>query len=214
MSNKVYSKIYLWLFLGLLVSFLTGYYVSTQYNMIFNMLKPSYTIIIFIIEIFIAIFLSSRITKMNPLTAKILYFIYSFTTGLSLSLIFVVYELTSIIFVFLLTAILFLIFALIGTFTKLDLSKFGTILMMLLIGIIVLTIINMFIGSSTFDLILCYIGVIVFLGYIAYDMQNVKKLQQIIQDEDNLAIFCAFQIYLDFINLFYRLISLFGNSRD
>lgn len=214
MNNKVYSKIYLWLFLGLLVSFLTGYYVSTQSNMIFNMLKPSYTIIIFIIEIFIAIFLSARITKMNPLTAKILYFIYSFTTGLSLSLIFVVYKLTSIIFVFLLTAILFLIFALIGTFTKIDLSKFGTILMMMLIGIIVLTIINLFIGSSTFDLILCYIGVIVFLGYIAYDMQNVKKLQQVIQDEDNLAIFCAFQIYLDFINLFYRLISLFGNSRD
>ncbi|MCM1370692.1 MAG: Bax inhibitor-1/YccA family protein [Clostridium sp.] len=214
MNNKLYSKIYLWLFLGLLVSFATGLFVSTQTNMLFNILKPSYTIIIFLVEIFIAVFLGMRVTKMNPMTAKILYFVYSFTTGLSLSLIFVVYEITSIIFVFAITAGLFLIFAIIGKVTNLDLSKFGTILLMALIGIIIATIINMFIGSTTFDMILCWIGIIVFLGYIAYDMQQVKRLQTVIPDEDNLAIFAAFQLYLDFINLFYRLISLFGKSRD
>lgn len=214
MEKKVYSKIYLWLFLGLLVSFLTGFYVSTNSNMIYNLLKPTYTIVILVIEVIIAVVLSARVTKMNPLTAKILYFVYSFTTGLSLSLIFVVYELTSIIFVFGITAGLFGLFALIGKFTNLDLSKIGTILLMGLIGIIIATIINMFIGSETLDLILCYVGIIIFLGYIAYDMQQVKYLANVIEDKDNLAIFCAFQLYLDFINLFYRLISLFGKSKD
>ena len=99
MENKLYSKIYLWLFLGLLVSFLTGYFVSTNVNMLFNLIKPGYVIGILIIEVFIAIFLSARITKMQPMTAKILYFVYSFTTGLSLSFVFVVYEITSIIVV-------------------------------------------------------------------------------------------------------------------
>lgn len=214
MNNKLYSKIYLWLFLGLLVSFATGYYVSTNENMIFNILTPTYTIVIFIIEIIIAVFLSTRLTKMNPMTAKILYFVYSFTTGLTLSLIFVVYEITSIIFVFAITAGLFGIFALIGRFTKLDLSKIGTILLMGLLAIIIVTIINIFVGSETIDLILCYVGIIVFLGYIAYDIQRIKFLADFVPNEDNLAVFSAFQLYLDFINLFYRLIRLFGKSRD
>ena len=214
MNNKLYSKIYLWLFLGLLVSFATGYYVSTNENMIFNILTPTYTIGIFIIEIIIAVFLSTRLTKMNPMTAKILYFVYSFTTGLTLSLIFVVYEITSIIFVFAITAGLFGIFALIGRFTKLDLSKIGTILLMGLLAIIIVTIINIFVGSETIDLILCYVGIIVFLGYIAYDIQRIKFLADFVPNEDNLAVFSAFQLYLDFINLFYRLIRLFGKSRD
>ena len=199
MENKLYSKIYLWLFLGLLVSFLTGFYISTNSNMIYNIVKPSYLIIIFIIEIIIAVVLSSRVTKLSSMVAKILYFVYSFTTGLSLSLIFVVYELESIILVFGITA---------------DLSKISTILFMGLLGIIIATIINMFIGSSTLDLILCCAGIILFLGYIAYDMQQVKYLANMIENEDNLAVFCAFQLYLDFINLFYRLISLFGKAKD
>ena len=194
MENKLYSKIYLWLFLGLLVSFLTGYFVSTNVNMLFNLIKPGYVIGILIIEVFIAIFLSARITKMQPMTAKILYFVYSFTTGLSLSFVFVVYEITSIIYVFAVTSLLFGIFAFIGKVTKLDLSKISTVLLM--------------------GLILCYAGIIIFLGYIAYDMQKVKYLQNVIPDQENLSIFCAFQLYLDFINLFYRLISLFGKSKD
>lgn len=214
MENKLYSKIYLWLFLGLLVSFLTGYFVSTNVNMLFNLIKPGYVIGILIIEVFIAIFLSARITKMQPMTAKILYFVYSFTTGLSLSFVFVVYEITSIIYVFAVTSLLFGIFAFIGKVTKLDLSKISTVLLMGLIALVLVTLINLFIGSETIDLILCYAGIIIFLGYIAYDMQKVKYLQKVIPDQENLSIFCAFQLYLDFINLFYRLISLFGKSKD
>ena len=175
--------------------------------MVFNILKPSYAIIIFIVEIFIAIFLSVRLTKMNPMTAKILYFVYCFTTGLSLSLIFVVYKVSSIILVFAVTAVLF------GIVTKLDLSKISTILLIGLIALIVVTIINLFIGSETLDLVLCCIGIVIFLGYIAYDIQKVKYLANLVP-EDNLAIFTAFQLYLDFINLFYRLISLLGRSDD
>ena len=186
MENKLYSKIYLWLFLGLLVSFLTGYFVSTNVNMLFNLIKPGYVIGILIIEVFIAIFLSARITKMQPMTAKILYFVYSFTTGLSLSFVFVVYEITSIIYVFAVTSLLFGIFAFIGKVTKLDLSKISTVLLMGLIALVLVTLINLFIGSEIIDLILCYAGIIIFLGYIAYDMQKVKYLQNVIPDQENL----------------------------
>ena len=109
---------------------------------------------------------------------------------------------------------LFGIFAFIGKVTKLDLSKISTVLLMGLIALVLVTLINLFIGSETIDLILCYAGIIIFLGYIAYDMQKVKYLQNVIPDQENLSIFCAFQLYLDFINLFYRLISLFGKSKD
>lgn len=214
MDNKIYTKIYLWMFVGLFVSFLTGYYVSTQSNMIYNIMSAKYTIFILIAEIAIAVFLSTRIKKMKGITAKILFFVYSFLTGLTLSLIFVAYELNSIIFIFAITSGLFGLFALLGYFINIDLSKLGTILFMTLLGIIIGYVVNVFIGSTTFDTVLCIIGIILFMLYIAYDIQRVKVLQNIITDEDNLAIFCAFQLYLDFINLFYRLISLFGKYKD
>ena len=203
----------MWMFIGLAITFGTGYYVSVNPNMLFNVFGSYYWILI-IAEIIVVIWLSARIRKMNPMTAKILFCLYSFLTGLTFSSIFVVYQLTSIIYVFGITSIIFLIFALIGYFTKIDLTKLGTYLFMALLGVIICSIINIFVGSSAFDLGLTIICLIIFIAYIAYDIQIIKRNLYMITEEDNLAIYGALQLYLDFINIFLRLLQLFGKARD
>jgi FtsH-binding integral membrane protein len=116
--------------------------------------------------------------------------------------------------VFGITALIFLIFALIGYYTKIDLTKLGVYLFMALLGVIICSLINIFVGSATFDLGLTIVCLIIFIAYIAYDMQVIKKRLYHIAEEDNLAIYGALQLYLDFINIFIRLLQLFGKSRD
>ena len=213
MKNNLYSKMFMWMFVGLLITFLVGYYVSTNENMIYNIFATKFYWIIYIAEIVTVIVLSVRILKMSKNGAIFGFLLYSFLSGLTFSSIFITFKMSSIIFIFLITALVFLIFALIGYFTKIDLTKLGTILFMGLIGILIAAIINIFVQSQTFDLILVIIGIIVFIGYIAYDINKVKRLEGQI-DEDKLSIIGALELYLDFINLFIRLLQLFGKSRD
>ena len=213
MSNKIFSKVYLWMFIGLLVTFLTGVYTSTNYNALEVIFMKNGYWVLLIAELGLAIFLSARIHKMKPTTARISYLLYTFLSGLTFSSIFIVYKIQSIMLVFLVTAILFLAFALIGHFTKVDLTKLGTILIMMLLGVIICSLINIFLGNSTFDLILSCVSVIIFLGFIAYDIQKIKRLYDYLP-EDNLAVIGAFELYLDFINIFLDLLNIFGNSKD
>ena len=210
-NNKIFTKVYGWMFIGLLISFITGYYVSTRQHMVYNL--GNARIILAAIEIGVCIWLSAGIEKMQPTTAKILFCLYSFLTGLSFSFIFVYYLMESIIMVFGITALMFAVMALIGHFTNLDLTKIRTILLMGLLGIIAATIINLYIGSETLDLGIIIIGIIIFIAYIAYDVQKVKYVANKL-DEDNAAIICAFELYLDFINLFLKLLRLLGKSKD
>lgn len=213
MKNNLYSKMFMWMFVGLLITFLVGYYVSTNENMIYNIFATKFYWVIYIAEIVIVIVLSARILKMSKNGAIFGFLLYSFLSGLTFSSIFLTFKMSSIIFIFLITALVFLIFALIGYFTKINLTKLGTILFMGLIGILIASIINIFIQSQTFDLILVIIGIIVFIGYIAYDINKVKRLEGQI-DEDKLSIIGALELYLDFINLFIRLLQLFGKNKD
>lgn len=212
-SNKIFSKVFFWMFVGLTITFGIGYYVSTNPNMLFNIFGSYYWVLL-IAEIVVVIWLSARIRKMQPMTAKILFCLYSLLTGLTFSSIFVVYEITSIIYVFGITALIFLMFALIGSFTKIDLTKIGIYLFMALLGVIICSIINIFVGSETFDLGITIVCLLIFIVYIAYDIQIIKRNLYMIPDEDNLAIYGAFQLYLDFINIFLRLLQLFGRNRD
>lgn len=213
MKNNLYSKMFMWMFVGLLITFLVGYYVSTNENMIYNIFATKFYWVIYIAEIVTVIVLSARILKMSKNGAIFGFLLYSFLSGLTFSSIFITFKMSSIIFIFLITALVFLIFALIGYFTKINLTKLGTILFMGLIGILIASIINIFVQSQTFDLILVIIGIIVFIGYIAYDINKVKRLEGQI-DEDKLSIIGALELYLDFINLFIRLLQLFGKSKD
>lgn len=212
-DNKIFSKIFMWMFIGLAITYGVGYYVSLNENMLYNIFSKYYIFFI-IAEIVVVIWLSARINKMKPMTAKILFCLYSFITGLTFSSIFVVYNLTSIMTVFGITSIIFLIFALIGFNSKLDLTKLSVYLFMGLIGVIICSLINIFVGSSTFDLGITVVALIIFIAYIAYDIQVIKRKLYHIEDEDNLAIFGALQLYLDFINIFIRLLQIFGKNRD
>ncbi len=212
--NRVYSKVFGWMFIGLLLTFLTGYTVANNLDMLLFVYEGNKWIIFSIIEIVLVIFLSARIQKMSSITAKICFVIYSIVTGLTFSSIFIAYKLDSIIYVFGITALLFGIFALFGHFTKMDLSKISTYLFMGLIGIIICGIVNIFLGNETFDLVICVIGVIIFLGYTAYDVKKINYLSQAFDKEDNLAIYGALELYLDFINLFLKLLRLFAKRDD
>lgn len=213
MRKDILPKVFGWMFLGLLITFVAAYTVSLNTNMLENVYSGGTYWILIIAELILAAVLSIRIRKMKGITATCLYLFYTFLTGLTFSFIFVAYEMSSIIIIFLVTAILFGIFALIGKYTKMDLSKISTYLFMGLMGVLILSIINIFIANNTLDMISCIIGIIVFLGYIAFDVQRVLKSDYDI-DERNLAIIGAFSLYLDFINIFIDLLNLFGNSKD
>lgn len=212
--NKIFSKVFLWMFIGLAITFGIAYYVSTNDNMIYNMFSGNKFWFFWIVEFLIVLFLSARIHKLSSLTAKILFLLYSGVTGLTFSSIFIIYDIISIVYVFAITSVLFLVFGLIGYFTKIDLTKISTYLFMAVFGIIIASIVNMFINSESFSLGLCILGIIIFLVYTAYDIQLIKRNMYGIENEDNLVIYGALQLYLDFINLFIRLLRLFGKSRD
>lgn len=212
--NNIMRKVFLWMFLGLLITFGTGYFVATNENMIYNIASTGMWIALSIIELVLVIVLSARITKMNPTTAKFIFAIYSFVTGLTFSSIFIVYQLSSIIYVFLITAIIFGLLSLFGYTTKLDLTKLSTYLLVGLIGILICSLINIFVGNSTLDIIISIFSVIIFLGFTAYDVQKIKRLSNYYENEDSIAIIGALELYLDFINIFLDLIRIFGNNRD
>lgn len=212
-NTELYPKMFTWLFIGLLITFATGYALSMNINMMLNILAIG-VLPIAIVEIVIAIILAARIQKMNPLTTKILYIGYCILTGLTFSSIFVYFEMTSLISIFIITAIIFALLALYGYTTKKDLTKLGTIIFIGLIGILIGSLLNMFIfRSAMMDTGIAIIGVLIFVGYIAYDVNKIKYMVTYV-GEDKAAVYGAFQLYLDFINLFIRLLELFGKRND
>ena len=214
MQKSIFSKVFLWMFVGLFVTFATGIYVSTNENMIYNIFSTSAYWIIFIAELLLVIFLSARIHKMSLTTAIFSFLGYSVLSGLTFSSIFLLFNVSSIIFIFVVLSVLFLIFGLIGYFTNIDLSKMGIILLFGLLGIILVSVVNIFLGNPTLDLIISAIAVIIFVGFIAYDIQRIKAFSNVIDDENKVAIIGALELYLDFINLFIHLISIFGDRRN
>ena len=212
-NTELYPKMFTWLFIGLLITFATGYALSMNINMMLNILAIG-VLPIAIVEIVIAIILAARIQKMNPLTTKILYIGYCILTGLTFSSIFVYFEMTSLISIFIITAIIFALLALYGYTTKKDLTKLGTIIFIGLIGILIGSLLNMFIfRSAMMDTGIAIIGVLIFVGYIAYDVNKIKYMVAYV-GEEKAAVYGAFQLYLDFINLFIRLLQLFGKRND
>ncbi|MBQ2639551.1 MAG: Bax inhibitor-1/YccA family protein [Bacilli bacterium] len=212
-NNSLYAKMFGWLFMGLLVTFATGYCLSLNQELMVQVLTIG-IIPIIIIEIVIAVFLGMRIAKMNPITTKVLYIIFSVITGITFSAIFVAYKVSSIIYIFLLTSLIFGILAFYGFITKKDLTKLGAILFVSLIVMIIASLLNVFLlKSSSLDLGLTILGILVFTLYIAYDVNRVKLLMDAV-GEEKAAVYGAFQLYLDFINLFIRLLELFGKRND
>ena len=212
-TTELYPKMFTWLFIGLLITFATGYALSMNESMMLNILAFG-ILPIAIAEIVIALILGIRIQKMSPITTKVLYIGYSILTGLTFSSIFVYFKMSSSISIFIMTAIIFALLAFYGYVTKKDLTKLGTIIFIGLIGTLIGSILNMLIfKNAMLDTGLAIIGVLVFVGYIAYDVNKIKHMVDYV-GEEKAAVYGAFQLFLDFINLFIRLLQLFGKRND
>lgn len=215
MENKLIPKVFLWMTLGLLVTFITGYCISLNEKMIMSIFTKGFYWVFIIAELALVIILSARISKMKSTTARICFLLYSFVSGLTFSSIFLIYNLMSIFYVFVIAAIIFAIFGVVGYFTNLDLTNIGSMLLMGLIGLVICMILNIFIGSEQFNFILTVISLIIFMGFTAYDVQKIKRLgENSSLPEDNLAIYGALELYLDYINIFLDLLKIIGNSND
>lgn len=215
-NNNVLVNAFMWLFIGLMVCFGVSYFSTLSVDIFMSIYSGfhGYAYIIFLVaELVIAFSFHLMIRKLSPIVAKTLYLLYCGLTGLSLTGVFVVYTSSSICFVFLVTALIFGIFALIGKYTKIDLSKYGIYLIVALFAIIILEIINIFLMNNTLNMVLSIITIVVFCGYIAYDVNHAIN-EDFLSDTDNKGIYIAFQLFLDFINIFIELLRLFGKSRD
>lgn len=208
-------KVYVWMTLALVITGFTAYGVATSPGI----LQAIYTNqILFwgmiIAEFALVIGVSAAINRLSLTTATLMFILYSVINGALLSYIFLAYTASSIATVFFITAGTFGAMAFIGYTTKTDLTKMGKIVMMALIGLVIATIVNLFIKSSGFTMILSYIGVLVFVGLTAYDAQKIK--QMLLQAPDagegaqKMALLGALSLYLDFINLFIYLLRIFG----
>jgi hypothetical protein len=161
--------------------------------------------------------LSFGIQRMSAETAMVLFWTYAAVMGLSLGGIFLVYTGTSIARVFFITAATYAAMSLYGYTTRSDLSRFGSFLMMGLIGIIIASLVNIFIGSNALQFAISIIGVIVFVGLTAYDTQRIKEMylqSDTAETASKKAVMGALSLYLDFINLFMMLLQLFGQRRE
>jgi FtsH-binding integral membrane protein len=173
--------------------------------------------LLIIVELVLVFVLSARINKMSVTTATIMLIVYSALNGATLSFIFLAYSLGSIAKTFFITTGMFGVMALVGATTKRDLSKMGSILFMALIGLIIASLVNIFLHSSGLDWIISLIGVVLFTALTAYDVQRVKRLatESDLYDDTQvgrLAVISALSLYLDFINLFLYLLRFFGRN--
>lgn len=213
-DNKLISKSFLWMCIGLLVTFVTGFGVVSNERMLENIFNGNTFWLFVVLEFVLVIVLSWRCMKMSPVAAKICFILYAFVSGLTFSSIFVVYDIASIIMVFLVSSVIFGVMAFIGYKTNVDLSKLGFYLMMGLIAVIIVSVINIFIGSNGLEIALSIICVLLFIGITAFDVQKIKSLEGSGLTEDNLAIYGALELYLDFINIFIDLIRIIGENKD
>lgn len=212
-------KVYLWMALAMVITGLTSYYVATSpaiLEMIFTNSAVLWGLIIG--ELALVFGLSAAINKLSLPVATLMFVLYSVVNGATLSFVFLVYTSTSIVNVFLITAITFAVMAAYGYFTKKDLTSWGRMLFMALIGLIIASIVNIFLKSSGMNMVISYIGVLVFVGLTAYDSQKIKEMLMQAPDAgetmQKLALLGALSLYLDFINLFLYLLRILGSSRD
>ncbi len=211
-ANKTLAQTFLWMFLGLLSTSIVAAY--TYYSGAFIEIAGGWVAIL-IAQVVIAVLMGLCFHKLPASLVTFLFFAYSMLTGATFSIIFVAYDLTTIAYALFATAGLFGTLAFIGYNTKRDLSKFGNVLFAVLIMGLILTIVNLFVGSQPLDIALDWVILLVFAGLTAYDMNKIKMLSESYGiNQEKVAIYGAFQLYLDFINLFLRILEIFGNRRD
>lgn len=212
--NECLIQTFLRMALGLLATAIIAFFTYKTGFYIDVLTTISYPILA-VIELVVVVVFSLAFRKLPPLVVTILYYVYAILNGVTMSIIFAAYDIGTISLAFFVTAFLFGGLVLYGYTTKRDISKLSTICMVgLIIGIIV-SIINIFIGNTIVDIILDWAMLIVFCGLTAYDLYKIKSGQlQVDINTEKMYVYYAMDLYLDFINIFIRLLSIFGRRRD
>lgn len=219
--SKVMKRVYLKMFLALLVSGLVAWFTQSLALNDMQIAQALYGSrstmwILMLVEVGIVLFMTMRLNKISSATATMLFYVFSIINGITLSVIFLVYSPDSIIKTFLITSATFGAMSVYGYMTDKDLTRFGSFLFMALIGLIICSLVNLFMHSDALGWIISGAGVLIFLGLTAWDTQKIKQMAMVAPSESvgKLATIGALSLYLDFINLFIYLLRFFGDSRN
>ena len=218
-AARFISLVFGWMSIALTITAATAFY-ALYTGSIINLIREN-TIFFYgliIGELLLVFSLGGMIHRMSLTTAMAIFLFYACLNGLTLSLLFLIYSMGSIVSTFLITAGTFAVMALYGYTTKSDLTKLGNLLFMALIGLILASLVNYFLNSSTLYWITTYAGVLIFTGLVAYDTQKIKEMHTAVEEGSEtytkMAIIGALKLYLDFINLFIYLLRIFGSRKN
>lgn len=218
-QNALMRSVYTWMTLALAITGLTAMYMAKSLTFINAMTQNSILFWgILIAEVVLVMYMTARINKISFTTATLLFIAYSILNGVTLSVLFLVYTMSSIATTFFVTAGTFGVMAVFGYITKKDLTRIGSLCIMGVIGIIIASVVNMFLHNSMMDMIISYVGVLLFIGLTAYDAQKIKRLLsggdiEVNESTQKIALLGALTLYLDFINLFIYLLRILGDRK-
>lgn len=218
-QNALMRSVYTWMTLALAITGLTAMYMAKSLTFINAMTQNSMMFWgILIAEVVLVMYMTARINKISFTTATLLFIAYSILNGVTLSVLFLVYTMSSIATTFFVTAGTFGVMAVFGYITKKDLTRIGSLCIMGVIGIIIASVVNMFLHNSMMDMIISYVGVLLFIGLTAYDAQKIKHLLsgddiEVNESTQKIALLGALTLYLDFINLFIYLLRILGDRK-
>jgi uncharacterized protein len=213
-QTDIVNKSFAWMFVGLMCTGFVSFMLSSNaalVDLIFSNLLVFFGLIL--AELGLVFFLSARIQRISYGTALVCFLLYSLLNGITLSAIFLIYTANSIAVTFLITGVLFGVMALYGFTTKRDLTSIGNLALMALIGVILVSVVNIFLKSDTLSYVISFVAVGIFIGLTAYDTQKIKRMAENGASE-NMGILGALTLYLDFINLFLNLLRLLGKRRN
>jgi FtsH-binding integral membrane protein len=215
LAQAFLTQSFFWMFLGLLVTTGVGVLVSSLPDETLVSIA-GLSILLIIVQLGVAVVLTAAIRKISATVGLLLFFVYAALTGVTLGFILVAYDLGSILAAGSSAAAVFGAAAIYGAVTKRNLAGLGPYLFMGLIGIIVASLVNLFIGWDTLSFVISVVGVVIFTALTAYDVQQIQSgnVAAWTQSMEKGAVMGAFKLYLDFINLFFMLLRLFGNSRS
>ena len=218
-QSTLLRSVYVWMTLALVITGFVSMYVAQSYQLISFIFGNKLALWgMLIAELAVVFYLSARINSISFTKATVMFIIYSILNGATLASIFLVYTMSSIASTFFVAAGTFGVMALYGYVTKSDLTRIGNICLMALIGLIIATLVSMFWQNSMLQMIITYVGVILFVGLTVYDSQKIKRLLtadgiEVTEETQKIALLGALTLYLDFINLFLYLLRLLGDRK-
>lgn len=218
-TNHLLRRVFSWMFVGLSLTAIIAFFLSQNPRVpLYFAQHPGVLITLLIVEVALVFLLSLLIRKMSVFFATFAFFLYAALNGVTLTLILSYFNLGTITTAFAVSAGMFAAAAIFGYVTRMDLSKLGFIALMALIGLLLATVVNIFLHNTMLELIISYVGVIIFTVLTAFDMQKIKQMSYTVSGDENsitkLAILGALTLYLDFINMFLYLLRIFGSNDD